>query len=112
MISSSLEALHLIEENTKEDPDSEEARNETLKSIENVLYQYVINGCEQSFTKGAFPELQEQYDPESYDMLEEKIRVLAEIAQAGSDCDYKNIEGFSDILENKQPEGIQTIAYY
>lgn len=76
----------------------------TKKSIEQGLYDFVSNGCEEyGECRGAFPELRAYYNERSYKLLDEKIRVLSEIAKQGPDCDYTNIDGFNDILEDKVP---------
>lgn len=89
----------------------EDALLEAKKSLEQSLFDYVINGCsDTSFIRGAFPELSACYDEESYELLDEKIRVLREIASSGPDCDYLSIDGFDDILEGKAP-GVETMAF-
>lgn len=75
------------------------------KKVERMLYRFVSNGCEEiGEAKGFFPELTANYNEESYDLLDEKIRVLLEIAKAGPDVDCTKIDGFYDILENGRPD--------
>ena len=51
------------------------------KSLERSLYRYVINGCvKEGRMLNAYPELKTQYDPDSTDLLDEKIKVLLKIA--------------------------------
>ena len=81
------------------------------KSAERALYRFVANGCEEiGEAKGFFPELTSQYNEESYDLLDKKIRVLLEITKAGPGVDYTKIDGFYDILENRRP-GIEVKSF-
>ena len=89
----------------KEERDSEwkKIALQAKKGLEQALYRFVTNGCQdENIVQGGFRELQNYYDPESYELLDKKIRVLAEIAKKGPECDLKSVQGFEDILENKQ----------
>lgn len=80
------------------------------KSLETVLYNYVKNGCDDGHYLGRYPELVTMYDPESRELLDEKIRVLGRIAR-NPEGPYKAIPGFKDILEKKAPEGVEEITF-
>lgn len=83
----------------------EKCVREAKKGIERAMYEHVVqNGCTDDYSPGRYPELVLEYDPESYEMLDEKIHILGEIAKK-PDCDYQNIEGFEKILELKPPKG-------
>ena len=91
-----------------------EVFREAMKGLESALYGFVINGCvSDGHYYGCFPELQSEYDPESYEKLEQKIEVLTKIAEMGPDGDYTSIDGFDDILEKQAPAGteIRTIDH-
>ena len=81
------------------------------KKVERMLYSFVANGCEEAGeAKGFFPELTAQYNTESYDLLDEKIKVLLEIAKSGPGVDCTKIDGFYDILENRRP-GVEVKSF-
>ena len=93
-------------------PELKECILQAKKSIEMLLYQYVSRGCtENGRVYDAFPKLVNQYDPDSMKNLDLKIKVLSEIVKQGPECDYTNIDGFDDILENKYPPGMKEITF-
>ncbi len=105
-----IETLEKVFANTNS-KDAEECLIESKKQLEMLLYRYVVNGCTESGqVLGAFPELETQYDTESYELLDKKIAVLSEIARLGVECNYLKIDGFNDILENKPPFGVKIIV--
>ena len=104
--------LKMLEGIGKKDKGLADAVRETKKSIERLLFLYVSNGCrtEGGFA-GCFPELVNQYDPDSYDLLDEKIKVLKEIAKEGPDCDVTKVPGFEGILEKKAPKKVKLVTF-
>ena len=110
-ISEEIDMLEEIPESERSE-DWKRCITQAKKSLESALYRFVVNGCETERTvKGAFPELETQYDPESYSLLDEKIKVLSAIAEMGPESDYKNVPGFDDILEEKTPRGEKEIVF-
>lgn len=104
------EELEMLESVPEKDRDYawKKAVTEAKKGVETILFQYVSGGClPYAGNHEYFPALVGQYDPDSYDLLDEKIEFLSRVAKEGPDCDVESVPGFGKVIEDRVPKGVQ-----